>query len=347
MSTLKTINLQHPSATNPAIVLAADGSAAGNFSSSNGGPLAGFRNRIINGNFDIWQRGTSFSPTSNTYTADRWAILFDGTGATRTISQQSFALGQTAVPNEPEYFVRFAQSVAGSGSTINRIDQRIEDVRTFAGQQVTISFWAKAAANTTMPSVQLAQYFGAGGSPSAEVYTTAGSSLALTTSWQKFSYSVSLPSISGKTLGTEDIDSLVPLFNMPLNTTFTIDIAQVQLEPGPVVTPFERRPIGTELALCQRYFQKNNSAQSRSIFQGYVVNGSNYLAQVQFPVAMRIAPTMSITVDDVFGFPGGAGTVTSDTLAFNQIKTTDSTQNSGFFISSWTASAELYPSCIN
>tara|TARA_R110000868_G_scaffold236493_2_gene490517 strand:+ start:2498 stop:3619 length:1122 start_codon:yes stop_codon:yes gene_type:complete len=258
----------------------------------NGGPLAGFRNRIINGNFDIWQRGTSFSPTDNTYTADRWAIVFDGTGATRTISRQGFSLGQTDVPREPEYFVRFAQSVAGSGSTRNRIDQRIEDVRTLAGQQVTISFWAKAAASTTMPSVVLQQYFGTGGSPSANVDTTAGISLALTTSWQKFSYSVSLPSISGKTLGTDGIDSLVVLFNMPLNATFTIDIAQVQLEPGPVATPFEQRPIGTELSLCQRYCfvaPANWLAAKGGISTGV----GDFSVLGAFPTTMRVPPTAS------------------------------------------------------
>ena len=258
-------------------------------SNLNGGPLAGFRNRIINGNFDIWQRGTSFtSPTSGNYTADRWEVQFNNTGATRTLSRQSFALGQTDVPGEPTYFMRFDQSVAGSGGTFTQLDQRIESVRTFAGQQVTISFWAKAAASTTMPVVAFQQIFGTGGSPSGLTQTTAGSSLALTTTWQKFSYQVTLPSISGKTLGTDSNDALIAVFFMPLNTTFTIDIAQVQLEPGPVATPFERRPIGTELALCQRYFQPFGDS-------GFAVaNGSNP-ANVQFsgllPVPMRAAPT--------------------------------------------------------
>jgi hypothetical protein len=272
-------------------VLAADGSATANVSSINNGPLAGMRNAIINGNFDIWQRGTSFSVTApGTYTADRWNVFFDGTGATRTISRQNFTVGQTDVPGEPAYFLRFAQSVAGSGSATNRLDQRIEDSRTFAGQQITISFWAKAAANTTMPSIVLQQFFGTGGSPSVGTNTTAGTNLALTTTWQKFSYQVNIPSISGKTLGTDGNHSLVPLFNMPINTTFTIDIAQVQVEPGPVATPFERRPIGTELALCQRYFWNHTpSAISHTSFE---YGGTSYI-NIPFGLTMRATPTIA------------------------------------------------------
>jgi hypothetical protein len=147
MSTLKAINLQHPSATNPAIVLATDGSAAGNFSSSNGGPLAGFRNRIINGNFDIWQRGTSFSnPVDNTYTADRWVVVYNGSGATRTaITQKAFVVGSTEAAPGAALYLEFAQTVAGSGGTFNVFQQRIEDVRTFGGQTVTVSFYARGA----------------------------------------------------------------------------------------------------------------------------------------------------------------------------------------------------------
>jgi hypothetical protein len=293
MSTVRATNFQHASATNPAIVLAADGSATANISSINNGPLAGMRNAIINGNFDIWQRGTSFaSPTNANYTADRWKVQFNNTGATRTLSRQSFALGQTDVPGEPTYFMRFDQSVAGSGGTFTQLDQYIESVRTFAGQQVTISFWAKAAASTTMPSVALQQLFGSGGSPSSLNQTTAGSSLALTTTWQKFSYQVTLPSISGKTLGTDNNDALIVVFFMPLNATFTIDIAQVQVEPGPVATPFERRPIGTELALCQRYFWNHTpSVISHTSFE-YAGTGTSYI-NIPFGLTMRGTPTIA------------------------------------------------------
>lgn len=228
--------------------------------SINSGPLAGFRNAVINGNFDFWQRGTSFSnPAAGAYGSDRWLINFDGSGATRTISRQAFTLGQTDVPGEPTYFYRFNQSVAGSGGTFNVIVHRIEDVRTFAGQQVTLSFYAKAAASLTMQVVKLRQNFGSGGSPSAFVDTDFGASTVVGTSFTKYTFTVTLPSISGKTLGTDNNSSLDLIFALPINTTFTFDLAQVQLEVGSVATPFERRPLGVELALCQRYYEKSYS----------------------------------------------------------------------------------------
>jgi len=311
-----------------------------NIASINGGPLAGFRNAIINGNFDIWQRGTSFSsPANGTYTADRWLITYDGSGATRTISQNLFVVGSTEAAPGASFYLEHAQTVAGSGAAYNTLIQRIEGVRTFEGQTVTLSFYARgASAALTLPSIIFRQNFGAGGS--AFVDTTVAANVVIAgTYFAKYTYTVTLPSISGKTVGSGDSMELI-LF-LPINTTFNFHLASVQLEPGSVATPFEQRPIGTELALCQRYFQKNNGSASRAVFQGYVINGSDYLAQVQFPVAMRITPTVSVNLDDVFGFPSGAGTVTVDPAAFTQTKGSDSTQNSGYFISSWTAYAEL------
>lgn len=274
--------------------------------SINSGPLAGFRNAVINGNFDVWQRGLSFSnPASASFIADRWRIQVEGSGVTRTLSRQAFTVGQTDVPNEPTYFLRFDQSVAGSGATLNILRNRIENVRTFAGQQITLSFYAKAAASLTMPGVNLNQGFGTGGSPSASVFTVfpGTASLAITTSWTKFSFTVTAPSISGKTIGTNEDSTLQLDFYLPINAVFAFDIAQVQLELGANATPFERRPLAVEEALCQRYFWKSfpretAPAQNAGITGAYAfgvlaASASALYQGLSFPVPMRATPTMT------------------------------------------------------
>lgn len=312
-----------------------------NVASINAGPLAGFRNAIINGNFDIWQRGTSFaSPASASYVADRWQVVWNGSGATRTVSQQAFTLGQTDVAGEPTYFIKYNQSVAGSGGTLNYLRQPIESVRTFAGRQVTVSFSAKAASATTMPVVSLAQSFGTGGSPSTAVFTTAASSVSITTSWQRFTYSVTLPSITGKTLGSDGNDWMGLIFEMPLNATFNIDIAQVQIEAGPVATPFERRPIGTELSLCQRYYQFNSHGPSASQFSGDVTSGQAYQATANFAAEMRATPSVTLTNAGGASFPTTAGSVNGSRFGFQEQRTANVSAR-GAFTSTCTADAEL------
>jgi hypothetical protein len=233
--------------------------------SINAGPLAGFRNAIINGNFDIWQRGTSF--TGPVYGADRWLNNTNGPGATNcTMSRQAFTLGQTDVPGEPTYFCRMAVTSVAGANHFSTLQHRIEDVRTFAGQTVTVSFYAKADASRPIVA-ELVTSFGTGGSPSVGDTVPGALKVTISTSWQKITMTTTMPSISGKTLGTNG-DSRVALniwfdagsnFNSRTDTlghqSGTFDIAQVQVEAGPVATPFERRPIGTELALCQRYYE--------------------------------------------------------------------------------------------
>lgn len=217
----------------------------------------GVKNKIINGNFDVWQRGTSISVTaSGTYTADRYVAYYDGTGATRTVSRQAFTVGQTEVPYEPRYFLRYAQTVAGSGAGSNAFVHKIEGARTFAGQTVTISFYAKFASAASI-NVIAYQAFGTGGSPSGIGQLNFVTGLSVGTTWTKYTYTATIPSISGKTFGTNENDSLDIYFILPINATFTFDIAQIQLEAGSIATPFEQRPFGMELALCQRYFTKS------------------------------------------------------------------------------------------
>jgi hypothetical protein len=261
-----------------------------------GSPFA-FRNKIINGNFNIWQRGTS--QTSQGYgSADRWACLNGGT--TKTALQQAFTLGQTSVPGEPRYFMRHVVTSAAGADNYCILQQCIESVRTLAGKTATLSFYAKANTNRNI-AVEMVQGFGTGGSPSVQVTGIDITVCALTTDWQKFTVTVNLPSISGKALGTNSDDCLEINFWFDAGSNWdsrthslgqqsgTFDIAQVQLE-GHVATPFEQRPIGLELALCQRYYAVTGADSQLYVQSGYSVMFTAYL-----PQTMRVVPTITYT----------------------------------------------------
>jgi len=262
-----------------------DGSVKGNGT--------GRKNYIINGNFDIWQRGTSFTGTK--YTADRWYVIASGTGTTTT-SQQSFTLGQTDVLSEPKYYLRIAKS---SGATSgDYLSSKNESVRTFAGQATVVSFYAKASAATTLtPTIR--QNFGTGGSPSS-VNDAVKSDISVTTSWQKFTITHTFDSISGKTLGTANDDHIELFFNIQNAAGNSVDFAQFQWEKGSVATDFEVRPIGEELTLCQRYFEVTYDTPPSTWSGDHYYDGvmqvygsSNYIPGQRFSVKKRTSPTLT------------------------------------------------------
>lgn len=270
--------------------------------SQNGGQLAGLRNKIINGNMGIFQRGTAAVTTSLAYgPADRWQN--EANGDTFSTTQGVFASGDTLYDTGgAQYFTTIAvTSVAGVNNFV-RFQQQIEDVRILAGQTVTVSFWAKAATGTPSIGMEILQNFGTGGSPSA-ITTGVGQSQALTTTWTKYSKTFTFPSINGKTIGT-DVNSSYSrlLFWLDAGATYatrsgsigqsskTVSIAQVQLEIGSVATPFEFRPIGMELALCQRYCRSIDSFST--VGQAFSTTGANIF---NVGITMRSTPTLSTT----------------------------------------------------
>lgn len=209
----------------------------------------GRKNAIINGNFDIWQRNTTFTnPSNGAYTADRWLYMADGTPGNHTVTRQSFTLGQTSVPGEPVYFIRLDVTATSGSTSYHGLAQRIESVRSFAGKTIVVSFYAKASGNITI-TPYVTQNFG-GSSPVDAI----GSAISITTSWSKYQSIFNVASISGKTLGSND--NLEISFRMD-DTVQTLDIAQVQVEEGSVATNFERRTFADELKLCQRYYEKS------------------------------------------------------------------------------------------
>jgi hypothetical protein len=262
------------------------------------GSLSG-RNRIINSDFGLWRRATSGS--ANGYVAaDRWVNFVNV--ATKTITRTSFAVGQTDVPNDPQYYAS-SVVVGDADVTSFAIDQqRIEGVRTFNGKTVAISFWCKADAPKNI-AFEFEQSFGTGGSPSASITGIGAQLIAVTGSWAKYTITVAVPSISGKTLGSNNDDNLSVNIWYSAGTDYsartdslsaqsgTFDLAQVQIEEGDVATPFERVDASLELAKCLRYYQQFSY---RARF-GATGGGEEDGRVLPFPTQMRAAPTVSTT----------------------------------------------------
>lgn len=290
-------------------------------------------NAIINGDFSVWQRGTSFSSLNiANYTADRWQVLFDGSGATRTVTREAFSPGEIELDGcgTPEYFFRYDHSVAGTGATFNILANPIEDVRTFSGQSVTMSFWAKSSTSSSItPGIK--QTFGTGGS--SQVFASSGA-ITLTSSWVRYNVSLSVPSVSGKTIGAGS--SLSAEFSLPTNEVYEIDLWGVQLESGPVATAFCPAGGGSkaaELSLCHRYYFRVNPISGGVIATGYNTSSTAAVFNVYFPQEMRIAPA---AIDQSFYGPNYAiqhgdfvKTNTSDYPAYVSGSKTNATLTAG------------------
>lgn len=243
---------------------------------------SGRKNYIINGDFDIWQRGVSFAG-SDEYTADRWNV--DRQSGTLLVTQESFTIGQTDVPNEPTFFMKILNTVAASG-TYSLLAQRIEGVRTLAGKAAVLTFWAKMDSPKSF-DVLIRQNFGSGGSGTVVVVTQ---QIDITTAWQKFEINVSMPSISGKTIGADNQIDVV--LREQSFSTFQLDIAQAQFEQGSVATEFEFRPIGEELALCRRYFYNNISGGAFHVRATTLTSNSVCSFEKIYPTEMRSDPAI-------------------------------------------------------
>jgi hypothetical protein len=240
----------------------------------------GNRNLIINGAMQVAQRGTS--STSNGYGLDRWKTY--NSGGTATLSQQTFASGDS-----PEVGLdTYVRIVRASPSGIYYFSQRVEDVRKSDGATLTLSFYGKASSATTVPC-RITQEFGSGGS--SGVNTTSQNN-NLTTSWQRFTLTFSMASLSGKTIGTGS--NFEPVFDIPA-TTATIEITGVQLEVGDTATPFEHRSYGDELARCQRYYSFIGADSYVGISTGMKFSGNESVHGIQYPVTMRVPPSVAIS----------------------------------------------------
>ena len=255
---------------------------------------AGRRNLIINGGFDVWQRGTSGTLVGGPeyISADRWKCYVN-TSTTMTLSRQNFTHGQTEVPGNPTYYAKF-DWLGTSNSQFFGFEQLIEGCHHGAGDSLTISFWARTEDADNMV-LGISQKFGTSGSSDQ---TVGNFDLDMENKWKRFVITTSVPSISGKTINRGDDSISVTWFRQGTNNSY-LEIANVQVEVGRVATPFEVRLPGEELALCQRYYQiicaQNTTLDRIAQWQGQIFSAyiaTRAIGSYRFPVIMRAQPTL-------------------------------------------------------
>jgi hypothetical protein len=310
-----------------------------------GGAVAPFvagKNKVINGDFSVWQRGTSVSGTlTGNYLADRWWMA-NGSGPV----QQS-----TDVPDG------FAYSIFNNSAGVITIGQAIELPATgksffVSGQTVTLSFWAKATSSSSI-SVFLYYRNAKFDATNQSSFTTTSTPVTATTSWVRYSLVYTVPAVN----------STNTIIGLELSSFASgVKITGVQLEAGSVATPFTTASgsIGGELALCQRYYEKSHDIDSAPAQAGSFGwaggtnnSSSSYFTYTPvFKVTKRSTPT--ITIYDFAGNSGKVSKVSAVDLSFtdNQTATVDRIGQSEFriysllstaagFYGNFVASAEL------
>ncbi len=254
--------------------------------------FAAGKNKIINGAFDIWQRGTSVNLSSNTSTflADRFACSVVFSAGTASISQQTFTPGTAPVSGyEAQYYQRLN---TGTTATYLEMQTKLEDVRTFAGKTVTISFWAKASSAVTLKNL-IRQNFGSGGSSSVNDEAN----FNITTSWVRYSRTLTLGSMSGKTIGTSSFLQIFLYQDTGALGGLTIDLWGMQLEANSTATTFQTATgtIQGELAACQRYYLSLGGDAYQPFGNAAVYSSSAANVIINLLVQMRVAPAFSTT----------------------------------------------------
>ena len=310
------------------------------------------KNKIINGDFSINQRNFTSNTTSGTFNFDRWKQLsFNGS---ETVTPQTFTPGTAPVSGyEGKTYVQCVTASQGATTYATLFYNGIEDVRSFAGQTATISFWGKVASGTATVAIDFEQYFGVGGS--ASVFTNAGTA-TLNTTWTRYSMTVSIPSISGKTIGTGS-HALYPTVWLSSGASAggrytsigsqnaTFQFWGFQMENGSTATAFQTATgtIQGELAACQRYYYRQSIASGYATLSSAGIASSTTSAKnaIKTPVTMRVAPT-SIDYSSSIVLWDGVSVITisamalefssQDTIEFTATASTALTQYRPYFL---------------
>ena len=304
----------------------------------------GRKNLLINGGFDVWQRGTSF--TTEGYTADRWYfrnLVSSGNSA----AQAEFGPIEVATPRSPRYCLNLT-AAPGNGCSASA---RMEYLPQFSGKTLTCSFWTTRLTGSGELDVQLNSNFGTGGTPTTAFRPVASSPGGVifpgTTAFERRTATFTVPDLSSYTLGTTADTSYLELEFSFLNigaSSSICAIADVQLEFGDTATDFEYRHPAEELMLCQRYYERgfHNIPEIVHLLAPTLAR----VGAVHYKVPKRRTPNISIGPPSFTGHDGTPGVLDATYTSFDEFcaqwSWTNGTVGRAFSAQfSWTADAEL------
>lgn len=322
-----------------------------------------YKNRLINGDFSIWERGTSVGPitsaSSNPYTANQWRCYVGGTASVtvaRVSAGTDFGQGRLS-----PYLLRATSNAAATPGTndVNALVQHVEgyEIANFGmgslwGGSITLSFWVRSSiAGTYSVAVRNS------GTPAARAYI-ANYTINAANTLEKKTITVPVEQGGIANWATDAALGLSLYFDLgsgtaqegAINTWLTLaqsrstgsvrivgtsgatfDVSEVQLEQGTQATPFEFIPISAQVTRCRRYF--NTSGGNISFTQAGNSGAVPQRFSLPWSGTMRAAPTVAITI--------GVGSVTyiSGTSNFGIFGMGGTAQQENQF--SFTASSEF------
>jgi len=251
-----------------------------------------YRQAIINGNFDVWQRGTSLAmTTADAYAADRWYCETATAATDKTVSRQtasnngSYYSARVAMVQDTDELLTFSQALES------------QDSIKFRGQKLTLSFWAKAGAEFVTDNSTLVCKIVTGKGTDQKV-------LAFTTSADAISANKTLTDTFVKHTITTTAAIASDITQIGVSFAFThagagvttnyFEVSQVQLCAGSVALPFQPKSYAQELADCQRYYQKIGAASTiHTNTPGITWDTAGVInALVRTTVDMRATPTI-------------------------------------------------------
>ncbi len=279
------------------------------------GDRAGAKNGLINSAFDVSQRGTTITgiASDGTYTADRWYVTRGG--------NVDYALKTVAGGNNPPtsfdaYGQYINQSAANPFMTVAQTLETKDSIRFAGTTAATLSFWARATANTTK-SKSLTAAIGYNTTADAKINTLVGTTTfaisfgTASTDWTYCTLTVGIPS-TAKTVGAYFIQN--PAGGLAVGDGF--EITGVQLERAAVATAFQRNSgtLAGELAACQRYYQEIADV-AQTVGYGARYNSTTVYYSVPCPVQMRTTnPTASYSGTVYNEGTSGNGTLSSPSV---------------------------------